>query len=254
MHYNTLFVSDIHLGTPQCKVESLLAFMKENTFNNIYMVGDIIDLEAMSRKFYWKPEHNKFVQRILKLSRKNTKIHYILGNHDHQLRGMFDDGIKEVMLGDIVISDCQVYTSLKNEKFLVTHGDYYDGAIKSMGWIYWLGDNAYEIALKFNTLYNKIRKLFGMEYWSISSYLKQKVKKVIQVMSDFDEIITRICLVQGYEGLIYGHVHSPSIKVIKTKKIINIGDHVENCTCVVEDMDGTFRLIITTNNKELASI
>jgi len=179
------------------------------------------------------------------MSRKGTHVIMIPGNHDAILR----EWIKEItpfFFGDIVIVDQLDYQSLKGKKFLVIHGDEFDGAIRSMGWLYFLGDRAYDAALWLNTVYNWWRKLFGMSYWSLSAYLKSKVKGAISVVNNFDELVTRKCIIGGYDGVIYGHTHTPNIKTIKTKVIMNDGDMVESCTCIVESDDGEFKLVNLT--------
>lgn len=248
MHYKTLFVSDIHLGTKQCQVEYLLKFIHENTFDNVFLIGDIIDIYALSHKWYWAKEHNTFIQKILRMSRKGTNVIYIPGNHDDVLRQWIEE-VHPFFFGDIVIVNQHVYETVKGKKLLLIHGDEFDGAIRSMGWLYWVGDRAYDVALKLNTVYNWFRRVFGLQYWSLSAYLKSKVKGAIQVVGNFEELVTRKCLVEGYDGVIYGHTHTPSIKKVKTKLIMNDGDVVESVTCLVETEEGKFQLIRMTDGK-----
>lgn len=250
MHYTTLFVSDIHLGTKQCQVEYLLKFIHENTFDNVFLVGDIIDIYALKHKWYWTKEHNTFIQKILRMARKNVSTTYVLGNHDEALRSFIEDDMN-FSFGDIKVCNEIVYKSVSGKNVLIVHGDCFDGAIRSMGWVYFLGDRAYEFLLFINTIYNWWRRRFGMGYWSLSAYLKSKVKSAIQVASNFDELVTRKCIIDSCDIAIYGHSHTPGFKTIKTKKILNIGDHCENCTCIVETVDGKFQLIRTTDNKIL---
>jgi len=253
MHYKTLFVSDIHLGTKQCQVEYLLKFIHDNTFDNVFLIGDIIDVYALSHKWYWANEHNTFIQKVLRMSRKGTNVIYIPGNHDDIVR----EWIKETVpffFGDIIIVNQHIYQTVNGKRLLLIHGDEFDGAIRSMGWLYWVGDRAYDIALRLNTVYNWFRRLFGMQYWSLSSYLKSKVKGAIQVVNNFDELVVRKCLVEGYDGIIYGHTHTPDIKTIKTKLVMNDGDVCENMTCLVETDDGKFQLIRMTDNTILKEI
>lgn len=247
MHYRSLFVSDIHLGTKQCQVEYLLKFIHDNTFDNVFLIGDIIDIQAMSHKWYWAKEHNTFVQKILRLSRRGCHITFIPGNHDSIIRDWIEDN-HPFFFGDIIVVDEHIYESVKGKKVLLVHGDCFDGAIRSMGWLYWAGDRAYDAILWVNTIYNWWRKVFGMGYWSLSAYLKSQVKQAIQVANNFDELVTRRCIIDSCDMAIYGHSHTPGFKTIKTKKILNIGDHCENCTCIVETEEGEFQLIRTTDN------
>jgi UDP-2,3-diacylglucosamine pyrophosphatase LpxH len=253
MHYTSLFVSDIHLGTKQCQVDYLLKFIHENTFDNVFLIGDIVDVHALSHKWYWAKEHNTFIQKILRMSRKGANVMYIPGNHDDVLRQWIEE-ITPFFFGDIVIVKEHIYQTVKGKKLLLMHGDEFDGAIRSMGWLYWVGDRAYDIALKLNTVYNWFRRLFGMQYWSLSAYLKSKVKGAIAVVNNFEELVTRKCLIEGYDGVIYGHTHTPSIKTIKTKLVMNDGDVVESVTCLVETEEGKFQLIKMSDNTVIQEI
>jgi UDP-2,3-diacylglucosamine pyrophosphatase LpxH len=177
----------------------------------------------------------------------------IPGNHDEILREWIQE-TTPFFFGDIVIVNQHVYHSAIGKKILLIHGDEFDGAIRSMGWLYWVGDRAYDIALKLNTFYNWWRKLFKLQYWSLSAYLKSKVKGAIQVVGNFEELVTRKCIIEGYDGILYGHTHTPSIKKIKTKIIMNDGDCVESNTCIVETEEGEFQLIKMTDNRILDKI
>ena len=42
-HYKSIFISDIHLGTRGCQAEALCDFLKTNTCDNLFLVGDIVD-------------------------------------------------------------------------------------------------------------------------------------------------------------------------------------------------------------------
>jgi UDP-2,3-diacylglucosamine pyrophosphatase LpxH len=219
----------------------------------MYLLGDTLDLIALSKNWYWTKTFNTFIQKVLRMSRKGCHVLCIAGNHDDILR----DWIKEItpfFFGDIVILDEFEYISVKGKKLLLIHGDKFDGAFRTLGWLYWAGDFAYGIAININTLYNKIRKLFGFRYWSLSRYLKLHVKEVMQYLNKFNEIIVRECTVHGYDGVIYGHTHSPSIKIIGDKIVINDGDVCENVTCVVETIDGKFQLIRMTDGLILQEI
>jgi len=251
MHYKSLFVSDIHLGTPQCRVEFLLQFMHDNTFDNIFLIGDIVDIWA-HKHWKWNINHNTFIQKILRESRKGTNVVYIPGNHDEAIREVFKDN-PIAFFGDIKIVNEYSYDSVCGLKLLLMHGDEFDGAIRNFGWLYSIGDRAYALALWLNTLFNKCRKLCGLRYWSLSAYLKSKVKEAVQVVNNFEELVTRKCIMNGFDGVVFGHIHTASIKVIKTKLIMNDGDMCESMTCIVETTEGIFQLRKLTDDTILAS-
>src|ERR1700722_14907691 len=146
MHYKSLFVSDIHLGTKQSRVEYLLKFIHDNTFDNVFLVGDIVDIWALRHRWYWAKEHNLFIQKILKLSRKGVNVVFIPGNHDEAIREFISSDYS-FSFGEIQVHNEYEYKSVKGLKILLIHGDIFDGAIRSLGWLYWVGDRAYSIGL-----------------------------------------------------------------------------------------------------------
>jgi UDP-2,3-diacylglucosamine pyrophosphatase LpxH len=251
MHYKSVFLSDVHLGTPQCKSYLLLKFLKENSFDELYLLGDIVDIWAMKAKWYWPEEHNTVVQKILRLSRKGTKVVYITGNHDEALRQFLDEN-ELLNFGGIEITNHFFYVTELGKKYLLVHGDQYDGAIRSYPLLYWIGDKAYDVALKVNTVYNWWRKLFKLEYWSLSAYLKSKVKGAMAHVAKFDEIAVRECEKYSVDGMIYGHTHTPSSKNISGYHVVNSGDTVENCTFVAETEEGIIKIFSMTTGKELS--
>ena len=242
MHYRTIFISDLHLGSKNSKTDLLLDFLRMNSCDYLYLVGDVIDIWALSSKWYWTVNQNTVVQKILRMARKGTKVFYILGNHDEFFRSWMD-GMKSLSFGDIDILDSAVHTTADGKRCLVLHGDQFDGAIRSMGWLYWLGDKAYGFALFLNTLYNGIGKVLGFKYWSLSAYLKHKVKKAIQHVNNFEHIIVNQAREAGVQVVVCGHIHTPGIKDLNGILYINDGDWMESCSAAVEKDDGQFELL-----------
>src|SRR3546814_6302867 len=89
-HHRTLFLSDTHLGTPGCKAELLLDFLRHNEAETIYLVGDIVDGWRLKRSWYWTAAHNAVVQELLRKARKGANVIYVPGNHDEALLGLAD--------------------------------------------------------------------------------------------------------------------------------------------------------------------
>src|SRR5882672_8876784 len=66
----SIFLSDIHLGTPACQAAALLDFLKAYDAEYLFLVGDIVDFWAIHRRgVYWSTEQNTVVQKILKRAR-----------------------------------------------------------------------------------------------------------------------------------------------------------------------------------------
>jgi UDP-2,3-diacylglucosamine pyrophosphatase LpxH len=242
MKVKTLFISDVHLGTQKCQADKLLQVLKDYEFEDLVIVGDFIDLTSLKRKFYWKPDHSTVIQKILRLSRKGTKVTYILGNHDYFLRGLIKED--NINLGEILICDDYFYQTSKGEKIYICHGDQFDGFIRLHPFLYVLGDWAYEMSFKINKAYNKIRRFFGLEYWSLSQYLKSKVKNAISFINDFKILSMKRLEEVNCDSIMIGHIHTPAIEKIGEKNYYNTGDFCESCSFLYEDLSGDIKLVI----------
>ena len=63
MHYRTIFISDVHLGTRDCKADLLNNFLKHNSADQLYLVGDIIDAwKIQQNRWRWRQSHTNVVR------------------------------------------------------------------------------------------------------------------------------------------------------------------------------------------------
>lgn len=242
MKVKTLFVSDIHLGNHKSQPEKLLEVLKDYEYENLVIVGDFIDLTSLKKKFYWNADHSTVIQKVLRASRKGVKVTYILGNHDFYLRGLIKD--ENINIGDIEICDEMYYETSKGEKIYICHGDQFDGFIRLHPFLYVLGDWAYEFSFKINKAYNWIRKMFGLDYWSLSQYLKYKVKNAITFINDFKILSLKKLDEVDCDSIMIGHIHTPAIEKIGDKTYYNTGDFCESCSYLYEDLDGNIKLVV----------
>ena len=210
--YRSIFISDIHLGTRDCKAELLCDFLKHNTANTIYLVGDILDgWKIQDNRWKWKKSHTNVIRQILKHSKKGTKIIYVVGNHDEFLRPLLP---YDFTLGKIEICNKAAHFGIDGKRYLVIHGDLFDGITKLAPWIGYLGDKAYDILLYLNTKYNWLRHKCGFGYWSFSKYLKHKVKGAVDFIFEYENNLVDYCKRKKYDGVIAGHIHHAEIKEI----------------------------------------
>lgn len=238
--YKTICISDLHLGTRDCKADILNNFLKNNECENLFLLGDILDLwQIKQNKWKWKNSHTEVVRRILSHS-KHSNVEYILGNHDEELRRWIED---DSAYGNIKIKNQSEYTGINGINYLLTHGDLFDGISSLAPHLVLLGDKAYNIILWLNNHYNYIRRRLGFGYWSLSSYLKHKVKGAIDFIFKFEDNITTYAKKRGYGGVICGHIHRAEIKTINDIIYMNDGDFVDSCTALVEDFDGSWKII-----------
>lgn len=234
-----LFISDLHLGTPQCQAELLLEFLKKHKdVPYLYIVGDAIDLWALQSKMYWPDSHNKVVQKIMKMSRKGTHVFYVLGNHDEALKLHLP-----MCIGNIHVMERATFEDLQGRKYLVIHGDQFDGVVKKLGWLYVLGDWAYSGALLVNSIYNRIRRLFGLKYWSLSAYLKSKVKEAVKFIGNFEKLVADEGMKSSTDIVICGHIHTPNICEIGGITYVNDGDWCESCSAAILYDTGLIQIV-----------
>lgn len=237
-NYKTIFISDIHLGSKGCQAELLLDFLKHNESDELYLVGDIVDGWRLKRKWFWPQSHNDVVQKILRKARKGTKVIYVPGNHDEGLRRYIG-----THFGGIEVKPTDIYEAVNGDKYLVLHGDNFDNVMLYARWLAYIGDHAYDFVIRLNTVFNALRRLMGLRYWSLSSYLKIKVKNAVQFISEFEQVIVKEAEKAGVQGVICGHIHHAEMKKYGDITYMNDGDWVESCTALVEHFDGTWEII-----------
>lgn len=236
--YRTIWISDIHLGTSGCQAARLLEFLQATESETLYLVGDIIDGWQLKRRWFWDQTHNNVVQNVLKKAKKGTRVIFIPGNHDESVRQFIG-----LDFGGIQIRDELVHVTAQGKQMLVLHGDRFDGVIACAKWLAYVGDSLYTVVLKFNQVFNTWRARAGLPYWSLSQYLKLKVKNAVSYISSFEHALAAEAKKKGVDGVICGHIHKPEIRDIDGTLYCNDGDWVESLSALVEEKSGELRLV-----------
>lgn len=236
--YRTIWISDIHLGTKGCNAEMLVDFLQSVECETLYLVGDIVDGWRLRKGWYWPDAHNEVVRRLLKMAHRGTRVVYIPGNHDE----MFRDYVG-FSFGGIELHMEAIHETADGRKLLVTHGDAYDGVVLYAKWLAFLGDHAYNLLLKANVTLNKVRRIFGLPYWSLSSHMKKRVKNAVQFIYQFEAAVAHDAEKRGLDGVVCGHIHTAEIRRIENITYYNDGDWVESCTALTEARDGTMAIV-----------
>ena len=237
MKIKSLFISDLHLGNPNCQADKVLEVLRSYEFDNLFIIGDFIDMTALKRRYYWHPDHSTVIQKILRLSRKGVKVTYLVGNHDFYVRSIIEE--QNIHFGDILICNEYIHETVSGESIYIVHGDCFDGFIRLHPFLYWLGDKSYEFSVFINKIYNKIRKMCNMEYWSLSAYLKTKVKNVIKFLAEYKKMSEEKVKEMKCDSIMMGHTHTPQII---NGEYYNTGDFCESCSYIIENIDGTMEL------------
>jgi UDP-2,3-diacylglucosamine pyrophosphatase LpxH len=246
--YRSIFVSDVHLGTRDCKAEELNNFLKHNSCDTLYLVGDIIDAwKIQQNKLRWKQSHTNVVRRILGHAKRGTRVVYVAGNHDEFLRPMIPYA---ATFGTVEICNQCEHIGANGRHYLVVHGDLFDGITRLAPWLSFLGDRAYDFILGLNSRFNWIRHRMGFGYWSLSQFLKHRVKKAIDFMFHFERNLAAYCKKRGFDGVVCGHIHHAEIKTIDGVTYMNDGDWVESCTALVEHHDGAWEIVTWTQKHD----
>ncbi|WEN41911.1 UDP-2,3-diacylglucosamine hydrolase [Thauera sp. GDN1] len=234
-----IFISDVHLGTRACQAESLLGFLREHESEYLYLLGDIIDFWAMNRSVQWAGAHNTVVQKVLRRARHGCQVFFIPGNHDEALREYAG-----IAFGDIRVESEWIHETLDGRRYWLVHGDEYDQVTRHHRWVAVLGDVGYNALVRINLVLSRVRRALRRPgYWSLAGYAKQKVKKAVSFIFDFEDAVAHAAQQRGVDGVVCGHIHWAADRRIGKVRYLNCGDWVDTCSAIVEHYDGRIEVV-----------
>ena len=117
--YNTLILSDLHLGAETSRAREATRVLKQSRFERLILLGDIFADLNFARL---TKEHWKFLGYIRKLSnpKRNIEVVWVEGNHDHGLTNIMSH-----LVGVRVYQDYRWdYRGLQH---IAIHGHQFDG-------------------------------------------------------------------------------------------------------------------------------
>lgn len=239
LKFRSIILSDVHLGTLDCKAEEVCTFLKHTRAEKLILNGDIIDGWSLKRKGGWNKQHTRFVRHVLKKAeKKNTEVVYLRGNHDDFLAGFLP-----VAFDNLKVVEDYVHESAAGKRYLCVHGDVFDAVTTHSKFIAVLGDIGYQTLLRINRFYNRYRQWRGKEFFSLSKLIKARVKRAVSHISNFENHLEELARKHECDGVICGHIHTPEDKYIGSTHYLNSGDWVESLTAIVEHYDGTFEIL-----------
>lgn len=247
LRYRTIWISDVHLGLRGCQAETLLDFLRATSCRKLYLVGDIIDFWAMKKGLYWPETHAQVVRCILDKARSGTEVIYVPGNHDELLRQYVGLSFERIALRAEA-----VHLTADGRRLLVLHGDRFDRIIQEARWLALLGSHAYDVLLALNHRFNKLRRWWGLDYWSLAGFLKRKIKKAVNYIGRFERAVAAAARSAGVDGIVCGHIHHAELYAIADIGYCNCGDWVESCTALVEHGDGRLELLRWAESRQVA--
>lgn len=235
----TVFISDVHLGTPESKADELVSFLKHLQCDTLVLNGDIIDGWALRRGTRWQNRHSRVIRTILKkMEKEQTEVIYLRGNHDDILERFLP-----LAFGSMRIAKEHIHHTAQGKRYLVIHGDGFDSVATNHRWLAMLGAFGYDTLLSLNRLYNKWRALMGKEYYSVSKAIKSKVKGAVSFVDQYEVQLQKLAHQRECQGIICGHIHTPADKQVQDIHYLNSGDWVESLSAVIEHHDGRMELI-----------
>ncbi|MEL7023348.1 MAG: UDP-2,3-diacylglucosamine diphosphatase [Pseudomonadota bacterium] len=234
LHGSSAFISDLHLGTAGCRAERILDFLEHLNVEQLYLVGDIIDLERMQQSVHWPESHTRVLQRLFQMTALGTEVIYIPGNHDARIRAFAGTTFK-----GIKIRMNAIHTTQSGKRLLVTHGDQFDSELKIGSLKEKIGSAAYQWLVSFDVGVNRVRARFGYEDVSIASAMKLRIKSAQQYIARYEALALSHAKRRGLDGIVCGHIHKPAIIESDDVVYYNDGDWVEHCSVLVEATDGT---------------
>ncbi len=239
-NYRAVFISDTHLGTKDCRSDFLADFLSQVSCEQLYLVGDIVDGWRLRKSWYWDATHDAVIRRILSMARSGTGVTYIPGNHDEMFRAWLG---MELEVAGIKLRPEATHVTADGRRLLVIHGDQFDSVVRYAKVLALLGSQAYEMALSANRWFNVFRRRLGQPYWSLSAWLKRRVKEAVKFIDRFEVAVATEAKRRGFDGVVCGHIHHAEMREVAGIQYLNDGDWVESCTALVEHFDGRLELL-----------
>lgn len=234
-----VFISDVHLGSRHCHAAELADFLGALRCKRLYLVGDIVDLWWMAqRRARWGAAHNRVIEALHTLRRAGTEIVYIPGNHDRPIRTCCG-----LALPAMQVRRRAIHVTADGRRLLVVHGDEFDNITHFGTPQETFGDWLYYRILTGNQLLNLARARFGLRYWSLSEFLKRRSGAAERYIGRFVQACLDDARRRGLDGIICGHIHRAALVERDGLVYANDGDWVESLSALVEEADGSLRLL-----------
>jgi UDP-2,3-diacylglucosamine pyrophosphatase LpxH len=237
LRLRSAFISDIHLGARGCRADLLLEFLKSVHVDTLYLLGDVVDVWSLQRNVFWPQAHNDVVRALLGKAKHGTRVIFVPGNHDEVFRELAGS-----VFGNLEIHREYVHETADGRRFLVLHGDEFDGVVKCSRWLAQLGTWVYDALLWTNRHVNAARRSLGFPHWSLVSYLKQMSRNAVRYIANFEEAVAYAAYRRGVDGVVCGHIHRPALTKLNGVLYCNDGDWIESCSALVEDLNGRLSL------------
>lgn len=233
----SLFISDLHLGTPDCHAADLLRCLNRFQARTIFLLGDVLDLTSLRRRACWPAEHGDVLALLCARARSGVRVVYVPGNHDTELRGLVG-----LLDGAIELRREALHTTAAGLRLLLVHGDQFESGVACPRGLAWLGAVAYDSTLTLTRWLNRARRLFGRREWALVAALKRRLPVVVRYVARFEAAAVEAARACGAHGVVCGHIHEARLDLRDGMVYANTGDWVESCSALIEEHDGSLKL------------
>lgn len=222
MNKTYFFISDVHLGLQSKDIElkkerllvDFLHYAKENC-DELFIAGDLFDYWFEYRRVYQKGFF-RTLTALQDLTESGKKVHYFIGNHD-----FFHNGFFENEIGLKLYQNPEEFR-LNGYRFFVGHGD---GLVKND-----LGYNILKAILRnrfTQFLYSLIHPDLGVALASRTS----RSSRDYTSKKDYGENdglfdAAKVKIDEGYEYVLFGHLHKRQFKKYNNGFYINLGSWI----------------------------
>jgi UDP-2,3-diacylglucosamine pyrophosphatase LpxH len=243
--FRSIFISDVHLGLRDCQAAYLLDFLRSTRCEQLYLVGDILDLENLQKTPFWHGQHGEVIAEILAIAARGTRVTYIPGNHDAALRRYAGQ-----RFGGVELALDAVHVAADGRRYRVSHGDEFDGDHGSTpAWLVKVGDFMQGVVCGGNRRINWLLRKLGLRYRPLSIAIKLRIAAARRFIGEFEHKVAANARRHGFDGHICGHIHYGRIQDHAGVLYVNDGDWVEHCTALVEHDDGALELLHWTEQQ-----
>jgi UDP-2,3-diacylglucosamine pyrophosphatase LpxH len=234
VRFRTIFLSDVHLGSPHAQAELLLDFLAHHQAEFLYLVGDIADDAVGRPPASWPDAHRDVLVSLRRIASSGTLVHHMRGNHDPRFHELWGE------IETLRVAREAEHETADGRRLLVVHGDLFDAVAHRRPWLVALGEagsRAMEAAC------GLLERLFLRRPGRLGRSLRERCKRWLGYTGSFERSALLAVRRRALDGIICGHAHAPASRTVGGLYYGNGGDWVGSATALVEHVDGRLELL-----------
>jgi UDP-2,3-diacylglucosamine pyrophosphatase LpxH len=243
-----VFLSDLHLGYKGADIAALTDFLGGCDFDQLYLVGDILDGWKLEKRWHWTQDYCDFLDLLTTLRQRRVRITLVTGNHDEKLRDILPVVLRPLILRrfGIRIEERCLHRTRDGRRLLVMHGDQFDGVLwrgtsKTADRLWsWLTERGLMRPPRPVTLHKgRLRR------WSLGRAIAREGGALGE---RYCAAALRRVIRDGADGIVFGHSHVPLLERRQGRWLANCGSWTGSAmsgghSLIVERCDGGLELL-----------